>query len=64
MFLALGLAGTAFLLAHAMIGSGIDEQGFLREPFFLLPLGFVSMLTGTAGALFVGLKRLVLGQTA
>jgi hypothetical protein len=33
-----------------LIGSTVDEQGFLREPFFLIPLGwlfiFLAMVSG------------------
>ena len=26
-----------------LIGSEVDENGYLKEPFFLLPIGFISI---------------------
>ena len=40
-------------LAYWMIGSTIDDQGILREPFFLIP---VAELMLALGVLFGGLQ--------
>jgi len=40
-FLAIGVL--CFLLFY-LIGSEIDESGDLHEPFFLLPVGFISII--------------------
>lgn len=37
-------------LAYELIGSHVDADGWLREPFALIPLGWLS---GLAGILFV-----------
>ncbi|WP_246188684.1 DUF3955 domain-containing protein [Nitratireductor arenosus] len=43
------IAGLACLAAFRMIGSDVDENGVLREPFFLLPIGYLLVLLGIAG---------------
>ena len=47
----LALGGTC-LLAFNLIGSTIDAQGILHEPFGLIPIGWllivIGVLTGTA----------------
>lgn len=64
MFLAIGLAGIACALLYSAIGSTIDEQGFLREPFFLIPIGFALTIVGAAGTVTTGLIGLVRGAFA
>ena len=40
-------------MAYKSIGQRIDERGTLREPFALIPLGYLTgtaaLVTGTAG---------------
>ncbi|MFA0789754.1 DUF3955 domain-containing protein [Microbulbifer echini] len=38
--------GGLSLLAFWLIGSSIDSEGILREPFALLPLGLLILLSG------------------
>ncbi|MEG0006739.1 MAG: DUF3955 domain-containing protein [Aeromonas sp.] len=48
--------GIASFMAFSLIGSTLDEEGLLHEPFALLPLGYLLLLTGAALAL-VGVIR-------
>ncbi len=40
------LAGLGCFLAFNLRGSTLDAQGFLHEPFALLPLGYLLLFTG------------------
>ncbi|KRN98718.1 DUF3955 domain-containing protein [Companilactobacillus kimchiensis] len=40
------LAGIGCFLLKMMIGSTIDNNGVLHEPFFLLPIGYLFLLLG------------------
>tara|TARA_B100001287_G_scaffold155990_1_gene131250 strand:- start:125 stop:322 length:198 start_codon:yes stop_codon:yes gene_type:complete len=40
-FLVIGVL--CFLLFY-LIGSEVDDSGYLHEPFFLLPIGFISII--------------------
>jgi hypothetical protein len=44
--LTLLLLGCALLLGFRLAGSSIDENGFLHEPFALLPTGWLLVLVG------------------
>ena len=46
---ALVLAGLVCWLAYGAIGSHVDEQGILREPFGLIPIGWLLVFAGVAG---------------
>lgn len=46
-FVLLALGG-ACLLAFNLIGSTIDAQGMLHEPFGLIPIGWLLILGGAA----------------
>lgn len=48
--------GVGSFMAFSLIGSSLDKQGFLHEPFALLPLGYLLLLTG-AGLTFLGFLR-------
>ncbi len=39
--------GLAMWTGYAMQGSYIDPEGFLREPFYLLALGWFANIAGT-----------------
>ncbi len=43
---ALIFLGFASLLAKSLIGSHVDEEGWLHEPFFLIPTGFFLVAIG------------------
>ena len=40
------LIGAGCFFASAMIGSTIDSQGILHEPFFLIPIGYLFLFAG------------------
>ena len=48
--MALALAGVVCFAVFAGIGSRVDEQGFLREPFFLLPAGWLLLFLAAGWA--------------
>lgn len=41
--------GIACLLEKSLIGSYVDEEGWLHEPFFLIPTGFLLIAIGVVG---------------
>ncbi|WP_318531087.1 DUF3955 domain-containing protein [Lapidilactobacillus wuchangensis] len=49
--LSLLILGGLCFLASALIGSHLDSQGFLHEPFFLLPIGYLLLFAGVIGGL-------------
>ncbi|WP_238719646.1 DUF3955 domain-containing protein [Nitratireductor alexandrii] len=53
------VAGLACLVAFRLIGSDVDENGILREPFFLLPIGSLLVLVGFAGLAGMAVSRLL-----
>ncbi|MGO4262608.1 DUF3955 domain-containing protein [Lysobacter sp. TAB13] len=57
--LALLALGGGCLLAFGLIGSTIDEQGFLHEPFALLPIGWLLIFTGALLAIVAGVRALL-----
>ncbi len=40
------LAGLGCFVAFNLLGTTVDTQGFLHEPFALLPLGYLLLFTG------------------
>jgi Protein of unknown function (DUF3955) len=47
-----------FLLAFNLIGSEVDENGVLQEPFFLIPFGYLTFALGIIFAIIsVVMKR-------
>lgn len=46
---ALIVFGLACLLAKSFIGSYADEEGWLHEPFFLIPTGYFLIAIGVVG---------------
>ncbi|AUZ81046.1 DUF3955 domain-containing protein [Aeromonas caviae] len=51
------LAGLGCFLAFNLLGSTLDAQGFLHEPFALLPLGYLLLFTGMALSLLPLLRK-------
>ncbi len=52
-----GLAGVSCALAYQIIGSTVDENGLLQEPFYLIPVSYILMLGGFGGlavSVFIG----------
>jgi len=37
------IIGIICFVSFYLIGSEVDENGYLKEPFFLLPIGFISI---------------------
>ncbi len=51
------LAGLGCFLAFNLLGSTLDAQGFLHEPFALLPLGYLLLFTGMVLTVIPLLRR-------
>lgn len=45
------VTGVACFLLSSMIGSYIDNNGILHEPFFLIPIGYLFLLAGLVSGL-------------
>ena len=52
------LAGVICFLLSTMIGSTVDNNGILHEPFFLIPIGYLFLLIGLLSGLVYLFKRL------
>ncbi|CAG35095.1 DUF3955 domain-containing protein [Desulfotalea psychrophila] len=56
------LASITCMISYRIIGSSIDSEGFLHEPFALIPLGwlffFLTLLTGGGYLLRTILKKI------
>jgi len=50
------------LISFKVIGSHIDKDGTLREPFFLLPTSALLLLTSTVSLAAAGVARLKQGR--
>lgn len=46
-----------FMLAFNLIGSEIDANGTLQEPFFLIPFGYLSFVLGIVFAIISVVKK-------
>lgn len=51
--------GFIALITFRLMGSSFDADGFLREPFALLPIGFLLVVIGCVTALIGWIKRWV-----
>jgi hypothetical protein len=51
--------GLACLIAFRMIGSSVEPNGFVQEPFALLPIGYLLVFVGALVALIGYIKLLV-----
>ena len=51
------MTGGLCLLAFNLIGSTVDAQGVLHEPFGLLPIGFLLMILGALIYIYQLTKR-------
>jgi hypothetical protein len=49
-------------LGFNFIGSTVDNQGILHEPFFLVPIGWLFIFAGLFSFLGASLKILMTGQ--
>lgn len=57
--LVLMLVGLVCFAAFGLIGSHVDPDGVLGEPFFLLPIGYLLLSAGLAGLAALGLARML-----
>jgi hypothetical protein len=48
--------GLASLLGYFWLGASIDSQGFVHEPFFLLPIGYGLIAVGTLLCIIGGIR--------
>ena len=46
-----------FMLAFNLIGSEVDADGVLKEPFFLIPFSYVSFVLGIIFAVISVVKK-------
>ena len=51
------MTGGLCLLAFNLIGSTVDAQGVLHEPFALLPIGFLLIALGALSYIFQLVKN-------
>lgn len=51
--------GFSCLLAFHLIGSSIDPNGFIQEPFGLLPIGYLLVFVGVLVVLFGYIRLLI-----
>jgi hypothetical protein len=54
--IALILSGLACVVAFEVIGSSVNEDGTLVEPFFLIPIAWLLFLSGTVLAIATFIK--------
>ncbi|WP_246189190.1 DUF3955 domain-containing protein [Pandoraea anapnoica] len=57
------LAGFSCWIAFAAIGSEVDAQGVLHEPFALVPVGLLMVVAGVIGSLVRGTVTLYRRQS-
>jgi len=60
--LALIALGGACLLAFHLIGSTIDAQGMLHEPFGLIPIGWLLIVGGAAAGVVAAIRHGLRGR--
>ncbi|PDZ44103.1 DUF3955 domain-containing protein [Bacillus wiedmannii] len=54
------IIGAMCFLASAFMGSEVDSNGVLHEPFFfLIPIGYLFLLSGIIGLLIILIKKIV-----
>ena len=51
------LAGIGCFLLANMIGSTVDKNGLLHEPFFLIPIGYLFLLVGLVSGIVYLIQR-------
>ena len=53
------IVGLLCFALFQLIGSTVDEKGFVHEPFFLLPIGWLLVFAAITTSIIQGLRRLV-----
>ena len=51
------VAGIISFLLFMLIGSIVDSNGYLQEPFFLVPIGYLFLLVGLIGGVIYLIRR-------
>lgn len=51
------VAGIISFLLFTLIGSTVDNNGYLQEPFFLVPIGYLFLLVGLIGGVTYLIRR-------
>jgi len=44
------------IVSFAMIGSNVEPDGTLKEPFFLIPIGYLFFFSGIISLMYVGIS--------
>ncbi|MBI6628728.1 DUF3955 domain-containing protein [Pontibaca salina] len=50
------MMGMGCASAYASISTTVDAQGYLREPFYLIPLGYLFLCAGLGGIVITLLR--------
>lgn len=50
------IMGVSCFIAFKLMGSEVDSQGVLQEPFFLLPIGSLFVVLGGIGFVVTGIR--------
>ena len=56
------LLGLGSLLTFALSSSYVDINGFLQEPFALIPVGYFFVFLGLLGSATFGVRKYVMGK--
>ncbi|MFE3577171.1 DUF3955 domain-containing protein [Lysinibacillus sp. NPDC059133] len=56
------ILGIISLITYIMVGTKVEPDGTLREPFYLLPFGGLLVLTGIVLILFIGITSMLKKQ--
>ncbi|MCF6302145.1 MAG: DUF3955 domain-containing protein [Devosiaceae bacterium] len=56
-FIIIGILGIFSAVLFNLLGSTVDSEGFLQEPFYLVPLAYILVLIGFGGALIIIARR-------
>ena len=51
------VAGIIIFLLFTLIGGTVDSNGYLQEPFFLIPIGYLFLLVGLIGGVTYLIRR-------
>lgn len=51
------ITGIISFLLFTLIGSTVDSNGYLQEPFFLVPIGYLFLLVGLIGGVTYIIRR-------
>jgi VIT1/CCC1 family predicted Fe2+/Mn2+ transporter len=57
--LAIALMGLALGVTNALVGVSFDANGIMRAVTALAPLGYVMMITGITGTVFLSMRAVV-----